>query len=103
MKNLEVEDVLDLGWIFIGNSIDMWFKLEGTFDMDTWTACKINMHYHNRESNFQKYRMYIEAIDPKNMKDTTPIFQGVIKTKEEMETLMKQLGILNTTNNEYTK
>jgi hypothetical protein len=85
VKYLDVEDIQSLGWKFIGKSIDIWFELEGTFDMFTWTAYRAIMHYglHDR-------RMFIHVID---CADEYDLYKGEVKNKSELEKLMKQLRL----------
>lgn len=80
------EDIESIDWIYNSKSIDLWFYKEGIFDMGSWTAYKIIMHYGLHDN-----RMHVYADDPGM--DNYDLFRGVIKTKEEFIILEKQLEI----------
>jgi len=80
------EDIEKLGWIYKSKSIDIWFFKKGTFDMGSWTAYMIIMHYGLHDS-----RLHIYADDPGS--GNYELFRGIIKTPEEFQILMNQIGI----------
>ena len=86
VKYLDKEDIESLGFKHIGNAVDIWYAIEGRFEIGSWTSRRIQIHY-GREDN----RMYISAEDPP---DDHKIFEGIIKNKSELIKLMKQLNIL---------
>lgn len=85
VKYLDKEDIESLGFIYKGKTVDLWFEKEGTFLINTWTSYKIIIHYGI------DHRLYVEAQDTGNEEC---LFQGEIKNKSELKTLLKQLNII---------
>ena len=77
------EDIESLGWKYTGRSIDIWFKKEGYFDLGSWTALKLILHYGLHDN-----RLTIFANDSG---DEYTLFRGFIKNIEEFKVLSKQL------------
>ena len=82
------EDIEGFGWTHTGKSIDDWFKMEGSFDLGSWTAYKIIMHY-----GYHDQRIHIYADDPGM--DNYELFRGVVKYRFELDKLMRMIGITN--------
>ncbi len=87
VKTLDQSDIESLGWKYKSKSIDIWFEKEGTFNMGSWTAYKIIIHYGLHDN-----RLTIYADDP-GLEDYH-IFRGTIKNKAQLKFIMKCLGIL---------
>jgi len=85
VKHLDREDIESLGFKHIGDAVDIWYAIEGRFDMGSWTCYRMQMHY-GRTDN----RMYIVA---KDLPDDHKVFEGIIKNKSELVKLMKQIRI----------
>lgn len=78
VKHLDKEDIERLGWKFISEPYDKYFKLN------------------------ENYSLYLEPEDKKNVRIiytndwgdiSHPIFSGTIKNKSELRKLMQQLNI----------
>ena len=85
VKYLDRKDIENLGFKHIGNAVDIWYELEGRFDIGNWTSYKIQMHYGRTD-----HRMFINAID---FGDEHKIFEGYVRNKSELKKLLKQLNI----------
>ena len=86
VKYLDKEDIESLGFEHIGNAVDIWYAIEGRFEMGSWTCRRMQMHYGRTD-----HRMYIIAEDPP---DDHKVFEGIIKNKSELIKLMNQLNII---------
>ncbi len=86
IKYLDKSDIESLGWKYTGKSIDIWFEKEDSFDLGSWTAHKIILHYGLHDN-----RLHIYADDPGS--GNYELFRGIIKNKSELIKLMKQIGI----------
>jgi hypothetical protein len=85
VKHLDREDIESLKWEFTGKGVADWYKIEGDFQIGTWTAYEAVM-IHDPSCNWVK----IHVLD---RGDEVDIFQGTIKNKSELKKLLKQLGI----------
>lgn len=81
------EDIESLGFKYTGRSIDIWFeKREGiNRDIIGFYPTKIVLHYGLHDS-----KLTIFADD---CGDEYTLFRGIIKSKEEAEVLLKQIGV----------
>ena len=85
VKYLDSEDIESLGFVFTGESIDKWFKLEGSFDIGSWTSYKIVLHFNESDNS-----VFIYA-DDRGSEEV--LFNGILKNKSELARLLKQLNI----------
>ena len=84
VKYLDSSDIESLGFKYRGRAIDLWFEMEGDFQIGNWTSYKIILHYGN------DHRLYIEAMDNINEER---LFQGTINNKSELIKILKQIGV----------
>ena len=90
------EEFKELGWIIL-KDIDYQFDgqllkneyefFDFTYDIEDFTLC-IEEFYQSKMCARTAY------VDNPNLYNSKTVFQGIIKTKEEMSTLMKQLNII---------
>lgn len=85
VKYLDKEDIESLGFKYIGKSIDIWFDLEGHFDMGTWTSYKCVMHYNLKD--------HILCINMCDVECDSNVFRGVIKNKSELKKVLNQINV----------
>lgn len=86
VKYLDKEDIESCNWIYTGRSVDIWFQKEGEFEMSSWTAYKVIMHY-----GLHDQRLHVYADDPGSPDYT--LFRGIVKNKSEFQKVMKMINI----------
>lgn len=86
IKYLDRQDIEACGWRFMAAAVDIWFEKEGVFDMGSFRAYKIRLHY-----GLDDKRLFIYADDPGN--EDYMLFRGTIKNKSELLRIMKMVGI----------
>lgn len=85
VKYLDAGDIEELGFIYKGKTIDIWFEKEGNFDMGTWTSYKCRLHYGLHDN-----RLFIDMID---INDEISVFRGIVKNKSELKKVLNMLNI----------
>jgi hypothetical protein len=86
VKFLDREDIESLGWKYTGKSIDVWFVMEGDFNMGSWTSYKVTLQY-GLQDHRVRVNMYDTGVEGPNS------FLGVVKNKSELKKLMEMIGI----------
>lgn len=86
VKYLDQQDIEDLGFIYTGKSIDIWFEKKGYFQIGDWVSFKIKLHYGLHDN-----RLYIIAMD---CGDEYKLFEGIVKNKSELKKILQQVGVL---------
>ena len=78
------EEIEARGFTYTGKAVDDWYKMEGEFDMGSWTSYLIKMHYGSNS------RMRIIADD---RGEEEVVFQGVIQNQEQFDNLLEMIVI----------
>jgi hypothetical protein len=86
VKYLDREDIEECNWIYAGKGVDIWFGRKGKFEMSSWTAYDLIMHY-----GLHDHRLHIYAEDPGSPDYT--LFRGIVRNKSEFLKVMKMLQI----------
>lgn len=82
---LTKEQIEAEGWIYSGKAVDLWFKKDGNFQIGSWTAYQLKLHY-----GLNDHRLYVYAEDCNN---EHPLFEGECKSINEFRYICKLLKI----------
>jgi len=88
VKHLDRQDIEECGWEYTSKTIDIWFKKEGMFHAISGghKFTELKLHYGITDNC-----LFIDAYFGGDREGR--LFEGVIKNKSELKTVMKMLKI----------
>lgn len=87
-KFLDQSDIESFGFKFTNKSIDLWFEIDGWWDISGGHRVKKYILHYGLYDN----RMIIEGLT--NGGDTDTFFEGTVKNKSQLRQLLKMLNII---------